>query len=66
MSFTIPMPLSAPSASLCAQVMISSAAWTAVSKPKVFSTKRRSLSMVLGIPMTLMGRLRRAISSAIA
>ena len=61
-SLTRPMPLGAPSASLCAPKMASAASSTAVWKPKVLLTKQMSLSMVLGMATTPILSLRLSIS----
>ena len=65
MSLTSPMPLRAPLASTCALRITSTAAANALSKPKLRSMKWMSLSMVLGMPMTATGSLRRSSSATI-
>ena len=65
MSLTSPMPLRAPLASTCALRIASTAAANALSKPKLRSMKWMSLSMVLGMPMTATGSLRRSSSATI-
>ena len=62
MSFTRPMPLGEPTASVWAAWMASVATSTAVSNPKERLTRAMSLSMVLGMTMTAMRNSRRAIS----
>mmetsp|Transcript_6889 Transcript_6889/g.17148 ORF Transcript_6889/g.17148 Transcript_6889/m.17148 type:complete len:296 (-) Transcript_6889:705-1592(-) len=61
-SFTTPMPFSADRASVAAALIAFCASSTAVSKPKVLSMCRMSLSMVFGIPTTLTFRPRLAHS----
>ena len=52
MSFTSPMPLGAPRASVWAQLIASRAFSIAVPKPNERYTKGKSLSIVLGMPTT--------------
>ena len=56
------MPLGMPLASVWAHSMASVALKTAVSKPKDWGMKLMSLSMVLGMPMTAILRLRACTS----
>ncbi len=63
-SLTNPMPFTALSASTCAADTAITASETAVSKPKDFSMKLKSLSMVFGTPTTATLSPRRSTSSA--
>ena len=65
-SFTRPIPLRARLRPRCwPQYVARRASVTAVSNPKVFCTNETSLSIVFGMPITLIARPRRAASSPI-
>ena len=65
-SLTSPTPRYADAASTLAACSARWASWTAVSKPKHRSTRRTSLSMLLGTPTTLHVTLRASHSAAMA